>query len=304
MRFEKTILMGLLLCGLTLAMAAEAGPGASSGLELADLDRGANACVDFYHFADGGWLAKNPIPPAYPSWGTFNELQNRNQENLRRILESATRPDPIGASAHAPEGSEEQKIGDFYASCMDESQVEPEFKRIEAVHDIPSLEDEVARLHTQGVNALFRFHSTQDKKNSTQVIGGATQAGLGMPDRDYYTKTDEKSKTMREKYLAHVSKMLELLGDDPAKAAAEANTVMGIETKLAQASMTRVERRDPDKTYHKMDLAKLQALTPNFSWERFFHEVGFPEISAVDVGQPDFLAEVNRELASVPLGDW
>ena len=113
---------------------------------------------------------------------------------------------------------------------MDESQVEaegarplePEFKRIEAVHDIPSLEDEVARLHTQGVNALFRFHSTQDKKNSTQVIGGATQAGLGMPDRDYYTKTDEKSKTLREDYLAHVSKMLELLGDDPPKAAAEA----------------------------------------------------------------------------------
>src|SRR6266568_1041239 len=314
MRFAKTVLMALLLGGITIAVASEAGSGASSGLERADLDRGAKACVDFYHFADGGWLAKNPIPPAYPSWGTFNELQNRNQENLRKILDAAARPDPIAASAHVRQltDSEKQKIGDFYSSCMDEGQVEaegarplePEFKRIEAVHDIPSLEDEVARLHTQGVNALFRFHSTQDAKNSTQVIGGATQAGLGMPDRDYYTKTDEKSKTLREKYLAHVSKMLELLADDPAKAAAEANTVMSIETKLAEASMTRVERRDPDKTYHKMDLAKLQALTPNFSWERFFHEVGFPEISAVDVGQPDFLAEVNRELASVPLDDW
>src|SRR6266567_507638 len=108
MRFAKNVLMVLVLCALTLAMAAEAGPGASSGLELADLDRGAKACVDFYHFADGGWLAKNPIPPAYPSWGTFNELQDLNQENLRKILEAA-------ASAHAPDGSEEQKIGDFYS---------------------------------------------------------------------------------------------------------------------------------------------------------------------------------------------
>src|SRR6266705_152165 len=126
MRWLRISIMALLLCALTFALAAEAGPGASSGLELADLDRGANACVDFYPFADGGWLAKNPIPPAYPSWGTFNELQNRNQENLRKILESAARPDPIGASAHAPDGCEEQKIGDFYASCMDESQVEAE----------------------------------------------------------------------------------------------------------------------------------------------------------------------------------
>jgi putative endopeptidase len=305
MRIAKTCLLGLFLAGLILGSSAEAGLGPSSGLETGDLDKSVNACVDFFHFADGGWLAKNPIPAAYPSWGTFNELQNRNQENLRKILAAAE-------SSDAPDGSEEQKIGDFYASCMDEKQIEAagaepldgEFKSIDAIHDIPSLEAEVARLHTEGVNALFDFGSAQDKKNSSAVIGGARQGGLGMPDRDYYTKTDEKSKSLRAKYLEHVTKMFELLGDDPSKAAAETNAVMAIETRLAQASMTRVERRDPDKTYHKMDRAQLQALTPAFAWDRYFHEVGFPDISTVDVGQPEFFAEVNRVLTAVSLDDW
>jgi putative endopeptidase len=305
MRLAKICLLGILLTAFTLGFAAEGGPVTSSGLELRDLDKGVNACVDFYHFADGGWLAKNPVPAAYPSWGTFNELQNRNQENLRKILEAA-------AIAKAVAGSEEQKLGDFYASCMDEKQIEDagaepldaEFKSIDAIHDIPSLEAEVARLHTEGVNALFDFGSTQDKKKSSEVIGGARQGGLGMPDRDYYTKTDEKSKGLRAKYLEHVTKMFELLGDDPSKAAAETNVVMAIETRLAQASMTRVERRDPDKTYHRMDRTQLQALTPGFAWEQYFHEVGFSDIPTVDVGQPDFFGELNRDLTAVSLDDW
>jgi len=277
----------------------------TSDLDLTGMDPTCKPCQDLYHYVNGGWLSKNAIPPQYPSWGRFTELRDRNLEELHKIVETA-------AKARAAEGSIEQKIGDFYASCMDESKIEaegvkslqPEFERIEKINDIHALESEIAHLHSLRVNALFFFHSTQDEKDSTQVIGGASQGGLGMPDRDYYTKTDDKSKQLRDQYVEHVTKMLELLGDDPAKAATEAKTVMGMETKLAEASFTRVERRDPEKNYHKMDLDQLAKLTPDFSWPAFFHDMGYPNITIVDVGQPKFFEEMNADLTAVPLADW
>jgi putative endopeptidase len=275
------------------------------GIDVAGMDTTCKPCDDFYHYVNGGWLKKNPVPAAYPSWGRFSELAERNRENLHQILEAASK-------SQAPTGSIEQKIGDFYASCMDESKVDaeglkplqPELDRIDQMQDLASLQAEIGRLHSYRVNALFNFRSTQDAKNSGQVIGGADQGGLGLPDRDYYTKTDDKSKQLRDQYAEHVTKMFRLLGDDDAKAAGEAKTVMGIETKLAEASMTRVERRDPEKTYHKMDIRQLDRLTPNFSWPAFFHDLGYPHITTVDVGQPKFFEEVNRDLAAVPLADW
>jgi predicted metalloendopeptidase len=279
--------------------------GAAQGLDTQSLGRTCKPCDDFYHFVNGGWLKKNPVPPAYPRWGRFNELQERNREHLREILETARR------ETSTP-GSIEQKIGDFYASCMDESKIEsegikplgPEFERIDRIRDAASLQAEIARFQGYGVNALFRFVSTQDAKNSTQVIGGAEQGGLGLPDRDYYTKTDDKSKQIGGQYIEHVAKMLQLAGEQAARAAVEAKTIMGIETKLAEASMTRVERRDPDKTYHKMDLEQLAKLTPNFSWTAFFVESGHPGIGTVDIAQPKFFEVVNSELSAVPLEDW
>lgn len=283
------------------------------GLDTANLDRTCKPCDDFYHYVNGAWLKKNPVPPDYPSWGRFDELQERNRGQLREILEAAAK------ETNAPEGSTEQKIGDFYASCMDESKIEadgikplqPELERIDQIHDLPSLQAEIARLQGNGehpgfqagqANPLFGFRSTQDAKNSTQVIGSATQGGLGLPDRDY-TKADDKSKQIRDQYMEHVTKMFRLMGDD-AKATAEAKTVMGMETKLAESSMTRVERRDPDKTYHKMDLEQLAKLTPNFSWTAYFQDTGHPDISTVDVNQPKFFEEVNSQMMAVPLADW
>ncbi|HVA01039.1 MAG TPA: M13 family metallopeptidase [Terriglobia bacterium] len=270
------------------------------------LDKNAKACVNLFQFADGEWLAKNPIPPEYPSWGTFNELQERNRRILHQILEKAS------ADHHAPKGSNLQKIGDFYASCMDARKVEaegakplePEFKRIRAIRSLRGLQAEVARLQGEGVDVLFEFGSTQDEKNSTEVIAGAEQGGLGLPDRNYYTKTDAKSQKIREQYVEHVQKMFELLGDSSPKAASEAKTVMSIETKLAEASMTPEERRDPEKTYHKMELAQLEALAPNLAWPAYFRQVGHPGIPAVDVAQPKFLEEVNGLMKSVPMGEW
>jgi predicted metalloendopeptidase len=289
----------------TASKAATPDEAAVHGIDPADMDRTARPCDDFYRYADGGWQQKNPIPPEYPSWGTFNELAERNREALHKILETLAR------EKHSA-GSEEQKLGDFYASCMEEAEVEtagakplqPELARIEKVRSLTDLEGEVARLQTRGVNALFGFGSQQDRKNSNEVIGGASQGGLALPDRDYYTNADEKSKTLRDQYRAHVKKMFGLLGDPPERAAAEASTVLAIETKLAEASMTRVERRDPDATYHRMDPDQLKSLTPNFSWISYLHDIEAPSVVAVNIGQPKFFEALNAQLASVPISDW
>jgi len=200
--------MGVLKPALAQQDATAPKPGAPHGFDTANLDRTCKPCDDFYHYVNGGWLKKNPVPPDYPSWGRFNELQERNREHLREILEAAAK------ETNAPEGSIEQKIGDFYASCLDESKIEadgikplgPEFERIDQIRDLPSLQAEISRLQGKGANALFGFRSTQDARNSTQVIGGATQGGLGLPDRDYYTKTDEKSRQIRHQYVEHVTR--------------------------------------------------------------------------------------------------
>ena len=278
----------------------------SHGVDLMSLDKTCKPCQDFYKYANGEWQKKNPIPPAYPSWSPAQELSERNREHLHQILEQAA------ADRSAAAGSNEQKIGDFYASCMNEPQVnadgvkplEPELKRIAAMSGLSDLQAEVARLQSEGVEAVFDFGSTQDAKNSSQVIGGADQGGLGLPDRDYYTKTDDKSKQIRQQYVEHVAKMLELLGDDSTKAAAEAKTVMALETRLAAASLTNVERRDPQKTYHKMSVSDLRGLTPNFSWTTYFEEIGHPNIESVDVTAPKFFAAVNEQLKAAPLDDW
>jgi putative endopeptidase len=278
----------------------------SHGVDLTILDKTCKPCDDFFNYANGEWLKKNPVPAAYPSWGRFNELAERNREQLRGILEGAA------ADSKAPSGSNAQKIGDFYASCMDEKQInaagakplDTEFARIAALASVADIQTEIARLQRSGIGGLFNFGSTQDMKDSSRVIGGADQGGLGLPDRDYYTKTDDKSKEIRGQYQDHIAKMLALVGDDAPKAAAEAKTIIGLETKLAEASLTNVERRDPEKTYHKMTRPELRTLTPNWSWDTYFQEIGYTNIDSVDVSAPKFFEMMSRELTEVPIGDW
>ncbi|HXT86891.1 MAG TPA: M13 family metallopeptidase [Verrucomicrobiae bacterium] len=276
------------------------------GLNLADLDRSANACVNFFEFADGGWVKTHPIPAAYSSWGTFNSLLDHNQAVLHAILEQAK--DDRGAKP----GSNEQKIGDYYASCMNVAEIdkegiqplEPELKRIASLATVQDLESEVAHLQDMGVGVLFRFGSTQDYKNSTQEIALAGQGGLGLPDRDYYLNSNERSEKTRAAYVQHIANMFKLLGDSDSSVTQEAKTVMGIETNLAKASMSRVEMRDPESHYHKMSLAEFQRMIPAFSWNRYLHEVGHPEVAEINVAQPEFFKSLNSELISVPLADW
>src|SRR5579864_4038675 len=276
------------------------------GLNPADLDRSANACVNFFQFADGGWVAKHPIPAAYSSWGTFNYLLNRNQDVLHQILDEAA------ADRKTAPGSNEQKIGDYYASCMNADAIEKagihpldaELKRINSITTIQQLEAEVARLQGDGVGVLFRFGSAQDYKDSTEEIGAAFQGGLGLPDRDYYVNSDERSQKIRTEYVEHVTNMFKLMGDDPATAAQEAQTVMNIETSLAKASMTRVEMRNPESHYHKMDVPGVQSLTPAFSWRVYLTDICYPDVKDINVGQPEFFKSLNAQLTSTPLPDW
>ena len=302
--------LSLLALGVLL-VAARAGSAdlktkAAPALDPAWMDKTCSACDDFNRYANGGWQAKNPVPADHPSWGSFTILAERNRETLRRILERAA------ADKSAAPGSDERKIGDFYASCMDEARIESEgihplddeLGRIAKLSSAADLQAEIARLHARGIRAVFLFGSQQDRRDSSEVIAAASQGGLGLPDRDYYTKMDDKSVALRKGYAEHVAKMLVLAGEEPAAAEADAKTVLAIETKLAEASMTRVERRDPDATYHRTAAADLKQVTPNFDWTAFFHGVGAPAISAVNVSQPKFFGAMSEELAAQPLSDW
>jgi putative endopeptidase len=304
-RFSMLVACVCLIAFAGLFLASRAADTASWGFSESNLDKSCKPCDDFYRFAMGGWMKNNPIPADRAAWSTSAELQEKNLAELRKIVESS-------AAAKATVGSNEQKVGDFYSSCMDEQAIdaagvkplEPQLASIAAMNDKAALLAEVAALHKQGIQAVFDFSSTQDFADSTKVIGDAGQGGLGMPDRDYYTRNDERSKTLRTAYLAHVAKMFELAGDSAEKSAGEAQTVMTIETALAKASLTKVQLRDPQANYHKMSAAQLKDLTPDFSWNSFFAEVGLPGLSETNIGQPDFFKEMDRQLNSTSIADW
>ncbi|HEV8658331.1 MAG TPA: M13 family metallopeptidase [Thermoanaerobaculia bacterium] len=276
-----------------------------TGFDTGNLDRTANACTDFYQFANGGWLKTHPIPAAYSRWGNFSIVDINNQQKMRAILEEA-------ANAHAPMGSDQQKVGDYYASCMDEKAiaragVDPirdDLVRINAVRSTTDLPQILARLHSFRIPVVFAFQSTQDFKNTEQVVASISQAGLGLPDRDYYTKDDPKSIEIRVRYVLHIARMLQLLGADQNDAQSQARNIMDFETRLAQASMTNVQLRDPVATYNKMTTTELHALAPSFSWPEYFAAVGVPAIQSLVIGQPEFVRELERRINTTPIDTW
>jgi len=305
------ILLTILVCCAVLArVELSASPRAADspgywGFDTSNLDKTCKPCDDFFQFAMGGWMKSNPIPPEYSAWGSFTVLADKNQQGLRQILEASSKAD-------SPSGSNERKIGDFYSSCMDTAAIDAAgtkpidalLLRISQMKTIADLQAAAARLQPQGFGVLFRFTSSQDAKDSTQVIATALQGGLGLPERDYYLRTDEKSKKLRDNYTAHIAKMLGLLGDSPEKAAAEAATVLTIETSLAKASMSNVDLRDPIKTYHRMKVADVQLITPGFSWDTYLRALGHGEVQELNVAQPNFFVALNGQLYSTPLEDW
>ncbi|MFA5960676.1 MAG: M13 family metallopeptidase [Tatlockia sp.] len=281
-------------------------PNSPQTLHLDWLDSSVAPTTDFYHYANGQWQKQNPIPPEYPSWGSFNVLQEKVQHTLHQMLINAAN------DKQAKPGSIEQKVGDFYFSGMDEEAInrlgltplQAEFARIHAIHDLNSLQATVTHLQLIGVDALFGFGSMQDFHNSQNMIGIAAQGGLGLPDRDYYLKDDKKFAEIRKAYAGHMANMFALMGDAPEAAANNAATVMRIETALAKASMSQTEQRDPKAIYHMMNLQTLQNLTPNFSWKNYLTALGQSSEKPLNLAMPAFFTALNTLLPTVALDDW
>ena len=272
-------------------------------LDVQSMDTNVDPCTDFFAYSCGGWMKKNPIPPDQSSWSVYSKLEDDNKAILREILESAATPAP-------DRDATKQKIGDYYAACMDEKAInaaaikplQPVLDQIQQLRSHRAIADIAAVMVYN--NALFRFRSDQDFKDSTQVIAEVDQGGIGLPDRDYYLKTDAASVEIRKKYIAHLQKMFALLGDKPGLASEEAQTVVRIETALAKASLTRVERRDPPKLYHKMTVEQLIALSPSFRWKTYFSKVGLPSLETLNVETPEFFKALNTELTNETLASW
>lgn len=261
---------------------------------------------DFYNYTNGSWKKNNPIPAEYASWGSFNILNDKVQKIIHQMLIKAAE------NTHAQPGSEQQKVGDFYYSGMDEVSINKlgitplhaEFAQIDAVKTLSDLQKELIHLHQIGVDALFGFGSMQDYKDSSLMIGALVQSGLGLPDRDYYLKDDARFKQIREAYVNHMTKMFELLGDEPEKAANEAKTVIDIETKLATASMSQIDQRDPNAVYHMMTIAEIDKITPNFSWFQYFKAISQEKNNSINFAMPDFFKAVNELIQTVSLDEW
>lgn len=275
-------------------------------LNPSNIDSSIKPNENFYLYANGGWLKRNPIPPEYSSWGSFTELYDRNMIQLHGIVDSAA------AEKNAPKGSDTQLVGDFFYSGMDTNTVEaqgakplePFLKRIESIRNLKEFQSTISALQRIGVNILFDFGSQQDFKNSDNMIGVVYQAELGLPDRDYYTKTDNQSKELVKEYETHLTNMFNLLGDNEEKSADETKIVLKIENELAEASMTRVEQRDPKATYHMMTVSKINALTPQFSWNAYLRYFNLPDVKTMNIAQPKFVKEIGKMLKQISLKDW
>jgi len=306
-----------------------------SGIHTEDMDSTCKPCTDFWRYVNGGWLDKNPIPADKASWGTFGVLGDANRERSRTILEAAAQSNAAGSPAEPTQGaagtdSDRRKMGDLYASCMDTDAIDarglaplqPDFDRIAAIQSAQDLNAALASFQRVSrpygaVNGVvvgaFRLTSGQDPKDPSRVIariverdgaGRVASSIFSLPDRDYYLKTDEKSRQVRTQFLDHVTKMLELSGTPRADAERQSAVILSFETALAGSVMTIAEKRDPDKTYHLMDLAGLNSLAPRFDWALLLSEVGLPESTAINVSEPELLKKFNEQLADVPLADW
>jgi putative endopeptidase len=274
--------------------------------DVQNMDTAIKPGDDFFAYVNGTWIKNNPIPADKNSKNVFDELFERNRDNIKQIITDAASEKDI------PEGSNKQKIGTFYNSGMDTAKIQEQgikplkmfFDRIDSIKTIDDVQMTGAFLQSYSISPFFYFFSNQDSKNSSNVIAQCYQAGIGLPERDYYFNNDESTKNIREKYLAHLKKMFILLKDEPSVAEKNANTIMKLETQLAKASFTNVENQDPQKTYNKFDVAGLNKITDNIKWEAYFAQAGYPGLKEINIYQPGFFKELGSMMKSVPVDEW
>jgi putative endopeptidase len=296
-RLAATLVTLALLCSSLLAQ--------NKAFDPARMDTSTLACDNFFQYVNGTWLKNTEIPADRSATGSFQLLSDRNTDVLHDILENA-------AKTRSPKGSDLQMIGDYYATCMDEAAIEkaglkglkPLFKQIDKIRDSNDLVTTFAVFHKAGIPAVFGFGAGPDLNKSTMNIANTGQGGLSLPNKEYYTKTDDKSKELRDKFIAHMTKMFTMAGDDADKAAANAQTVMKLQTRLANASRTPVENRNPKLSDNKMSIADADKLSPNLVWETYMAERGAPAVTEINVANPTFLKEVNAMIKDVPLDEW
>jgi endothelin-converting enzyme/putative endopeptidase len=275
-----------------------------TGFDILSLNRTVDPCGNFYQFACGGWTASNPLPGDAARWGRFDALQERNRVLLRQVLENAATP-------RADRPALAQKIGDYYAACMSDEasgirsmdSLQRDLNRLSVIASKTELTDAAVYMIRLGSWPFFFLSSEQDARDSSQMIAGFDQGGLSLPDRDYYLKTDPASVQLREQFRAHVERVFGLLGESAGEARRKAAAVLEIETALAQASLDRVSRRDPEKVYHKMAVGEFTALAPAFDWVRFIESIGTPAITSLNVAVPEFAAGFSKLIEERSLED-
>ncbi|HJV48474.1 MAG TPA: M13 family metallopeptidase [Geothrix sp.] len=275
------------------------------GIDPANLDPSVKPCEDFYAYANGGWLKTHSIPSDKPRFGAFEEVNEHNRAILKQILEETS------AKTTWAKGSVQQKVGDFYASGLNEKAIETRglsplkalLATVEGLKDTKQLPTLLAKLHGQGLPGGFGFFVRQDAKASTQYLGYLSQGGTGLPDRDYYLKDDARSRDIRAKYEAHIAKMFELAGETQAFAAIHAKVVLDLETRLAQAQWTRVELRNPQKTYNKRTLDQVMGEAPGFDWKAYFQARGVKQAD-LNLSQPSFFQAYAKLVSEVPAPQW
>ena len=270
-----------------------------------NLDTAVSPVQDFFEYANGGWIKRNPIPGDQSSWGIGNLVIEENLKRLREISENA-------AKAHPTSGSTEQKIGNFWSTAMDSSKIEQNglkplqlyFDKINAIRDVPSLISTVAELKRIGSSTLFSDFVTQDDKNSEVMTYKLWQGGIGLPEREYYFKNDSATTNIRHEYVKYITTVLTMAGDDSLKANQSAQNILKLETKLAQASRKLEDLRDPYRNYNKMAVADLPKMSSTIDWKNFLGVTGVTHIDSVVVGQPEFFKALNEVLTSTPVDDW
>src|SRR5215470_388230 len=299
-------------CSLLFVLLISAGipygqphPWADLKFDLGAVDRSADPCNDFYQYACGGWIANNPIPPDHSSWAVYQQMRDLNQRRVVGILERASEP-------RADRSPAEQKIGDYFASCIDEKTIEAkgidslrnDLARISAMQGSSDLADAIAHLHELGIAALFQTYPDQKLNDATQVIANVDQSDLNLPEPGYYVDENSETRATRQHYAEHLEKVFAALGDDPKQSEQAAEDVVHIETELAHASLRPLERRDRKAWYHEMTFAQLQALAPAFPWKRYFAAIGVDTSKEINIAVPKYMQAVNDLVAKTPMQSW